>query len=171
MVIELNHKIFNEVICPMTYFIRCSLITVLFSGVFLLAHSASSQNGVCKWDAQLSQAMFKYEKYLNGQYEADDADILLPLGYREMNCLLDSIIKKEKYDFNPYNLLWLTEIPDSVFYLSPASVKYLVENKNKLIKNAGRLLVNEKMKKKYSIDNNVIEKNTTIKNFDWFVFF
>lgn len=45
-----------------------------------------------------------------------------------------------------------------LFYLSLASVKYLVENKNKLIKNAGRLLVNEKMKKNYSIDNNVIEK-------------
>ena len=133
----------------MIYSIRCFLITVLF-----LALSASSQNGACKWDTQLSQAMFKYEKYLNGQYEADDADILLPLGYRKI-----------------YNLLWLTEIPDSIFYLSPASVKYLIENKNKLVKNAGRLLVNEKMKKNYSIDNNVIEKNTTIKTFDWFVFF
>lgn len=143
----------------MTCFIRCCLITVLFSGAFFLAHSFS-QNGACKWNAQLSQALFKYEKYQKGQYEADDADILLPLGYRKMNCLLDSVIKKEKYDFNPYTLLWLVEIPDSVFYLSPASVKYLVENKNKLVKNAGRLLVNEKMKKNYSIDNNVIEKNT-----------
>ena len=155
----------------MTYFIRCCLIAVLFSGAFFLAHSAFPQNGACKWNAQLSQALFKYEKYLKGQYEADDADILLPLGYRKMNCLLDSIIKKEKYDFNPYTLLWLVEVPDSVFYLSPASVKYLVENKNKLVKNAGRLLVNEKMKKNYSIDNNVIEKNTTLKTFDWYVFF
>ena len=153
----------------MTYFIRCFLITVLFS--FFLVHSAFSQNGVCKWDAQVCQVLLKYEKYLKGQYEADDADILLPLGYQKMNCFLDSVIKKEKYDFNPYTLLWLTEIPDSVFYLSPASVKYLVENKDKLVKNAGRLLVNEKMKKNYAIDNNVIEKNATVKTFDWFVFF
>ena len=81
------------------------------------------------------------------------------------------MLPNEEELLKKYNLLWLTEIPDSIFYLSPASVKYLIENKNKLVKNAGRLLVNEKMKKNYSIDNNVIEKNTTIKTFDWFVFF
>lgn len=141
----------------MTYFVRCFLIIVLSSGIHIFAFSASSQNGKCKWNTQLTQALIKYENYSNGLYEADDADILLPLGYKKMCCVLDSVIKKEKYDYNLDALLWLTFIPDSLFSLSPASIKYLVNNKNAHKKNAGRMLLNEKQKKRYSIDKDIIE--------------
>lgn len=142
----------------MTCFVRCFLIIVLSSGIHVFAFSAPSQKEKCKWNTQLSQSLVKYEKYSNGLYEADDADILLPLGFQKMCCVLDSVIKKEKYDFNPDVLLWLTFIPDSLFELSPASVKYLVDNKDLYKKNAGRLLINEKQNKRYSIDKKIAEE-------------
>lgn len=147
------------------YFIRIFLVIVLFCGAHFFAYSASAEYAKCKWDTQLSQAFEKYEKYLNGEYEADDADILLPLGNRKMNCALDSMIRKGKYDLNPDVLLWLTFIPDSIFYLSPASINYLVNNKNAYFKNAGRMLINEKQNKKYSIDKKIIKDNKTAKDF------
>ena len=55
------------------------------------------------------------------------------------------IIKKEKFDYNLDVLLWLTFIPDSLFKLSAVSVKYLVDNNDAQKKNAGRLLINEKV--------------------------
>ena len=110
-------------------------VLVLFCKTPLFASSSCTQKSCCKWNAKLSQAFDKYEKYINGQYETDDADILLPLGNRDMNCVLDSIVKKEKYDFNLHHLLWMTFVPDSVFFLSPANLKYLVENKNVWLKN------------------------------------
>ena len=141
------------------------LVLVLFCEVPLFASSNCSQKSCCKWNTKLGQAFDKYEKNVYGQYEADDADILLPLGYQKMNCILDSIIKKEKYDYNLNHLLWMTFVPDTVFFLSPASLKYLVENKNVKLKNAGRMLVNEKMKKKYSIDKKVLCENKTARDF------
>ena len=109
-------------------------VLVLFCKTPLFASSSCTQKSCCKWNAKLSQAFDKYEKYINGQYETDDADILLPLGNRDMNCVLDSIVKKEKYDFNLHHLLWMTFVPDSVFFLSPANLKFffrklLCENK------------------------------------------
>jgi hypothetical protein len=71
-------------------------VLVLFCEVPLFASSSCTQKSCCKWNAKLSQAFDKYEKNVYGQYEADDADILLPLGYQKMNCILDSIIKKGK---------------------------------------------------------------------------
>ena len=140
-------------------------VLVFFCKMPLWASSSCTQKSCCKWNAELRESFEKYEKYNNGQYEADDADILLPLGYQKMNCILDSIIKKEKYDYNLNHLLWMTFVPDTVFFLSPASLKYLVENKNVKLKNAGRMLVNEKMKKKYSIDKKVLCENKTTKDF------
>lgn len=75
------------------------------------------------------------------------------------------MIRKGKYDLNPDVLLWLTFIPDSIFYLSPASINYLVNNKNAYFKNAGRMLINEKQNKKYSIDKKIIKDNKTAKDF------
>lgn len=147
------------------YFIRIFLILELFSGTQFFAYSTPAKKEKCKWNTQLSQAFQKYENYQNGQYEADDADILLPLGNQKMNCVLDSMIKKGKYDLNPDVLLWLTFIPDSVFYLSPASIKYLVDNKDAYLKNAARMLINEKQNKKYSIDKKIIKDNKTAKEF------
>ena len=140
-------------------------VLVLFCKTPLFASSSCTQKSCCKWNAKLSQAFDKYEKYINGQYETDDADVLLPLGNRGMNCVLDSIVKKEKYDFNLHHLLWMTFVPDSVFFLSPANLKYLVENKNVWLKNAGRMLVNEKMKKKYRIDKKLLCENKTARDF------
>jgi hypothetical protein len=42
--------------------------------------------------------------------------------------------------------------------LSPASVKYLVDNKDLYKKNAGRLLINEKQNKRYPIDKKIAEE-------------
>lgn len=141
------------------------MIVVLFSGVLLFVFSASPQTEKCKWNIQLSQAVVKYENYLNGRYDADDADILLPLGYKKMCCVLDSIIKKEKFDYNLDVLLWLTFIPDSLFKLSAVSVKYLVDNNDAQKKNAGRLLINEKQDKKYSINEEIVENKKNAKDF------
>ncbi len=141
------------------------LVLVLFCEVPLFASSSCTQKSCCKWNAKLGQAFDKYEKNMNNQYETDDADILLPLGYQKMNCILDSIIKKEKYDYNLNHLLWMTFVPDTVFFLSPASLKYLVENKNVKLKNAGRMLVNEKMKKKYHVDKKFLCGNKSAKDF------
>ena len=102
---------------------------------------------------------------MNGQYEADDADILLPLGYQKMSCILDSMIKKEKYDYNPYHLLWLETIPKAQFYLSSASIKYLINDKNVYKRNAARMLLHEKQHKKYSIDKKIIRAYTKAKDF------
>ena len=140
-------------------------VLFLFCEAPLWAFSSCTQKSCCKWNAKLRQAFDKYEKYNNGQYETDDADILLPLGYQKMNCILDSIIKKEKYDYNLNHLLWMTFVPDSVFFLSPTNLKYLVENKNVWLKNAGRMLVNEKMKKKYRIDKKLLCENKTAREF------
>ena len=131
----------------------------------LWASSSCTQKSCCKWNAKLRESFEKYEKYNNGQYEADDADILLPLGYQKMNCILDSIIKKEKFSYNQNHLLWMTFVPDSVFFLSPANLKYLVENKNVMLKNAGRMLVNEKMKKNYQVDKKILNGNKTARDF------
>jgi len=146
-------------------FIKFKLFIVLVALSTVFAFAAPAQKADCKWDAKLRQAFVKYEKYINGQYEADDADILLPLGHRKMNCLLDSMLKKEKYDYNLDVLLWLTFIPDSVFYLSPASVKYLVNDKNVYRRNAARMLLHEKQHKKYSIDKKIIRAYTKAKDF------
>ncbi len=140
-------------------------VLVLFCEVPLFASSSCTQKSCCKWNAKLGQAFDKYEKNMNNQYETDDADILLPLGYQKMNCILDSIIKKEKYDYNLNHLLWMTFVPDTVFFLSPASLKYLVENKNVKLKNAGRMLVNEKMKKNYQVDKKFLCGNKSAKDF------
>ena len=59
----------------------------------------------------------------------------------------------------------MTFVPDTVFFLSPASLKYLVENKNVKLKNAGRMLVNEKMKKKYHVDKKFLCGNKSAKDF------
>ena len=140
-------------------------VLVFFCKMPLWASSSCTQKSCCKWNAKLRESFEKYEKYNNGQYEADDADILLPLGYQKMNCILDSIIKKEKFRCNLNHLLWMTFVPDTVFFLSPTSLKYLVENKNVKLKNAGRMLVNEKMKKKYHVDKKFLCGNKSAKDF------
>ena len=145
--------------------IKFKMITVLVALSTVFTFSASAQKGNCKWDKKLSQAFVKYEKHTKGQYEADDADILLPLGYQKICCLLDSMIRKEKYDYNPDFLSWLETIPNSQFYLSPISVKYLVDDKDVYKKNAARMLLNEKQHKKYLIDKKIIREYTKARDF------
>ncbi|SHH87802.1 hypothetical protein SAMN05720766_13212 [Fibrobacter sp. UWH9] len=152
----------------MGFFFKLHLL-LLTLGVPLYAERMNLQKE-CVWDKELELALDKYGDFLQGNFDGDESDFMLSLNEKKLNCLLDSVVKKDKVEYNPYTLLWLVQIPDSIFNLSPESILYLTKNGDVFKENAGRLLVNEKMKRKLDINKDIVENKKAIEFIEWLIY-